>query len=957
LHRLRGRNASAVTREPRVKALPGRSLSSKLVLTSVLLLVVMLAALAANSLRLMEEALIEQARLRARLIGPMLNAALAGPLAEGDAATLQNILRASRAEESLSYLVLMDTHGQVVAADGWDPAQGLPPVEEIMSPSAFRTDGRFDTELPITLGGKRYGVLRFAISTTFLDSARGSLLHGSLMIAAAAIAISVVLQLALGLWLTRHLRRLTAAGEAMAGGDLSARVAVESDDEVGQLAGAFNTMAEAVADRMRELRASEAKFHAIADYSYGCELWMGPNGRLLWINPRVETMTSYTVEECHSMSDFPLSLVAPQDWKKVREAIAGALHGTTGDDFVFRARRKDGSELWASANWRPIFGSDQAYVGLRLSVHDVTARHEAENKLSDTLRELEKGNAIQKEYLVLASDERARLNALLNAMQIGILFVDRNNRVIYSNPAFEQIWLLTRSKTRFAGMDASALLVHTTDRLSRADGALQDLLQLAKEGEPAPPVEVEMSDGRLITRVGYPVRDSAEQMVGYLWLFEDVTRERQTANQILYLAERDALTGLFNRHRFQEELTRMLSSGERRRRRVALLFFDIDEFKHVNDTFGHRAGDALLIRVAGEVSAQVRRNEIFARLGGDEFAILAPDISDQEAESFAERIVRAIARIPFSFEGNNLRLTCSLGVAVYPDHATAAEELVAHADAAMYQAKEAGKNTWRMYREDAQTTKQMLARLNWNERIEDALESDLLRIHYQGVFFCNPASLSHVEALVRMVDREDPARVVMPGSFIPVAEKTGKILDIDRWMITACTTTLARFPGVAAIALNVSGRSLNEPTLPRFIIDALRANGVEARRLIVELTETSAVSDLHDAQRFIDSMRECGVRVCLDDFGSGFSSFAYLKHLDVDMLKIDGQFIRDLPSDHDNQVFVKAIVDVARGLKKLTVAECVEDAATLEMLRALGVDMAQGYHLEEPTAQHPALKK
>ena len=182
----------------------------------------------------------------------------------------------------------------------------------------------------------------------------------------------------------------------------------------------------------------------------------------------------------------------------------------------------------------------------------MTARHEAENKLSDTLRELEKANAIQKEYLLLASDERARLNALLNAMQIGILFVDRNNRVIYSNPAFENIWLLTRSKTRFAGMDAGALLMQTTDLLSSADGALQDVLQLAQEGEPAPPLEVEMSDGRLITRVGYPVRDSTEQMVGYLWLFEDVTRERRIGNQSLYLAEREALTGLYNRHGFQE---------------------------------------------------------------------------------------------------------------------------------------------------------------------------------------------------------------------------------------------------------------------------------------------------------------------------------------------------------------------------------------------------------------------
>jgi len=661
--------------------------------------------------------------------------------------------------------------------------------------------------------------------------------------------------------------------------------------------------------------------------------------------------------ECHAMPDFPYPLVSQPECQRVREAITGALQGTVGDDFVFRAQRKDGSEFWAAADWRPIYSADGSYVGLRLSVHDVTARREAENKLSDTLRELERANAIQKEYLILASDERARLNALLNAMQVGILFVDRNNRVIYSNPAFEQVWLLTRSKTRFIGMDAAALLVQTNERISRGNDALQDLLRLAKDGEPSSSMEIPMSDGRLIMRVGYPVRDSTEQQVGYLWLFEDVTRERQTANQILYLAERDALTGLYNRHRFQEELTRMLSSGERRKRRVALLFFDIDEFKHVNDTFGHRAGDALLIRVAGEVSAQVRRNEVLARLGGDEFAILAPDISDDEATAFSERIVRAIARIPFIFEGNSLRLTCSLGVAIYPDHATTSEDLVSHADAAMYQAKEAGKNTWRMYREDAQATRKMLARLNWNERIEDALENNLLRLHYQGVFTCSNRELSHLEALIRMADRDDLNRAIMPSSFIPVAEKTGKIIDIDRWVIRACANTLARFPDVRAIALNVSGRSINEPTLPLYIADALKAADVPPHRLIVELTETSAVSDLHDAQRFIESLRESGVRVCLDDFGSGFSSFAYLKHLDVDMLKIDGQFIRDLSHDRDNQIFVRAIVDVARGLKKLTVAECVEDAATMAMLYQFGVDMAQGYYLEEPTPRHPSLKR
>jgi EAL domain-containing protein (putative c-di-GMP-specific phosphodiesterase class I) len=195
----------------------------------------------------------------------------------------------------------------------------------------------------------------------------------------------------------------------------------------------------------------------------------------------------------------------------------------------------------------------------------------------------------------------------------------------------------------------------------------------------------------------------------------------------------------------------------------------------------------------------------------------------------------------------------------------------------------------------------------------------------------------------------------MPGHFIPFAEKTGKILDIDRWVIAESIRLLASSESVPSLAVNISGRSFDEPTLPQYIADQLAASRVAPHRLMVELTETSAVSDLHDAQRFIEALRRTGCRVCLDDFGTGFSSFAYLKHLQADILKIDGLFIRDLPNDHDNQVFVKSIVDVARGMRKITIAEFVEDAETLEMLRRFGVDKVQGYHLDMPRANHPAL--
>ncbi|KVW99618.1 EAL domain-containing protein [Thiobacillus denitrificans] len=229
-----------------------------------------------------------------------------------------------------------------------------------------------------------------------------------------------------------------------------------------------------------------------------------------------------------------------------------------------------------------------------------------------------------------------------------------------------------------------------------------------------------------------------------------------------------------------------------------------------------------------------------------------------------------------------------------------------------------------------------------------------LELHFQGIYQTRDGSLSHLEALVRMRDPLQPERLIMPGQFIPVAEKTGQILEIDRWVIRRGIETLAQHPDLAALAVNVSGRSFDEPNLPRYIHEQLEQHDVASERLIIELTETAAVSEMQDAQRFIEALQQTGCLICLDDFSSGFSTFAYLKYLGAQILKIDGMFIRDLPNNRDNQAFVKAMIDVARGLGKVTVAEFVKDAATLGMLRDFGVDMAQGYHLDRPSAQHPS---
>jgi diguanylate cyclase (GGDEF)-like protein/PAS domain S-box-containing protein len=928
-----------------------KSLRFRLLIASVLVEFVMLSLLVANSVRLIHSSLNDQGLARTEEIRPLLNAALSGPLAQRDYGTLQEILNEIQSREGIAYLAIFDNNNKMIAANGWNKHRPLPELDTDLSAD----DGYFDTQTDISISGQKYGVLRYGLSTEFMTTARSRLLQQSLLIASAEIGLSLLLLALIGFWLTRHLALLTRASEQVATGNFNVQLPVNSQDEIGQLSHAFNTMSAAINNRIRALSENEAKFHAIANYTYGWESWLGLEGQLIWANPSVERVTGYTPEECMKMVNFPSCLAVAEDIERVHLACKAALQGNSkGEYFEFQLRRKNGLVIWMVVFWQSIYGSDGTPLGIRTSMLDITERKESEMLLRNTMTELKHADEARRMYLNNMEEERARLVALLAAMNMGILFVNSNNHVMYYNPTFLRIWMIPED-IALAGKTAEEVLNFSGNILARPDHFSKHILNVLETHELSDSFEITMADGRVITQLSYPVRDHEGRFIGRLWIYEDITRERQTSEQLVYLAERDALTGLYNRRKLQEELTRLLAIAERHHTRGALIFFDLDEFKYVNDTFGHRAGDTMLIRIAGEVGALVRRNETLSRLGGDEFALLMPDVTAQEAEALAERVVRAISQIPFRFEGQNFRLTTSLGIALYPEHAINTEELIAHADAAMYQAKESGKNAWRIYRTDLDASREMVTRLSWNDRIASALENNMLRLHHQGVYHAASGKLAHLEVLVRMVDEKETERLIMPGHFIHLAEKSGKILDLDRWVLSESIALLAKSAAIPALAVNISGRSFDEPTLPSFIAEQLKAFNVEPRRLLIELTETSAVSDLQDAERFIEALQRTGCITCLDDFGTGFSSFAYLKHLKADVLKIDGLFIRDLPNERDNQVFVKSIVDVARGLGKKTVAEFVENEDILVMLKNMGVDMVQGYYLDKPQDQHPAI--
>ena len=321
--------------------------------------------------------------------------------------------------------------------------------------------------------------------------------------------------------------------------------------------------------------------------------------------------------------------------------------------------------------------------------------------------------------------------------------------------------------------------------------------------------------------------------------------------------------------------------------------------------------------------------------------------------SLAGRITRSISEARIEFEGELMQVTCSCGIAVYPGNATTPDGLIACADAAMYEAKEAGKNAWRICQTSPSDDARALAStLSPDARVLHALEHQLLVPHYQGVYDTHGA-LRHYEVLLRIRDGERSDALTLPGEFIGWAEKSGRIVDVDCWMLRHAIEHLARDASIPALAVNVSGRLLIDDTVPALISRELARHGVAPQRLLVEVTETSVVSDLHDARRFIGALQDTGCTVVLDDFGTGFSAFTYLKHVNVDSIKIDGLFVRDFPNDPENQLFVQAIVMVARGLHKTTVAECVEDQATMDILAALGVDYVQGFHLQVPHTRLP----
>ncbi|HEX5372052.1 MAG TPA: EAL domain-containing protein [Aquabacterium sp.] len=441
-----------------------------------------------------------------------------------------------------------------------------------------------------------------------------------------------------------------------------------------------------------------------------------------------------------------------------------------------------------------------------------------------------------------------------------------------------------------------------------------------------------------------PLFDEQGRASGWRGVGRDITSARRARDDLARLANFDSLTGLANRHRFGEALSRMTQTGSPESRRCALMFLDLDNFKNINDSLGHAVGDLLLRSVGERIRQCVDESVLLARLGGDEFALLMPHpASVQAVAELAERLLASMNE-PCQLDDVRVDVRASMGIALCPIDGDDPETLLKCADLALYAAKAAGRNTWRMF--DAAMAESARNRVRLQHELGEALASEQFTIYYQPQWHLGEQAVVGFEALVRWHHAE--RGLIGPAEFIPVAEETGQIVPLGTWVLRQACREAAAWPAHLRVSVNLSAVQFRSSAVVEVVMQALADSGLAPERLELEITESALIEDYEGAQATLMALRSRGVRVALDDFGTGYSSLAYLRHFQMDKLKIDGLFVRSLDSDTEAQAVVTAIISLARALHLETTAEGVETRAQKLMLRALGCDDIQGYLVSRP---------
>lgn len=547
-----------------------------------------------------------------------------------------------------------------------------------------------------------------------------------------------------------------------------------------------------------------------------------------------------------------------------------------------------------------------------------------------------------------------RLQTVLDNAGEGIITFDTNGQIEGFNNAAERLFGWKEDEI----LGRSLALLINAEITDRRENYIQHFLRnelgqlVGREGE----LPGRHKDGTTFPMAAKISRMTLQGREMYVALVADISERKAMLQHLKDMAEHDGLTGLYNRTFFQEELERVVGRARRDPAQcAALLYIDLDNFKYVNDTLGHAAGDRLLLEISSILHKRLRKTDMLARLGGDEFAVLLYSARHDVAAPAAEALRRRLAEYAFRERGEAVDIGCSIGVALVNVETKSAEEALSQADLACYLAKRGGRNRVHIFNPaDATNAEKMSLDMGWSRRIKEAIERGRFALACQPIVNTRTRAIESFEVLIRM--RDEDGETIMPGGFLPAADRFGLSTDIDRWVIVHAVEALASQRAVLPdlhYSINLAGPTLGDLRVCDLIQEQLRIHKLDPAALMFEVTETVAIADIPVAEAFLSRLQAIGCKTALDDFGSGMASFAYLKDLPVDCVKIDGRFVRNIAFSSVDQAMVKAMNDIAHALGKQTVGEFVESEESLKLLTEIGVDFAQGYYLGRPDITYP----
>jgi diguanylate cyclase (GGDEF)-like protein/PAS domain S-box-containing protein len=546
-------------------------------------------------------------------------------------------------------------------------------------------------------------------------------------------------------------------------------------------------------------------------------------------------------------------------------------------------------------------------------------------------------------------DDEQRFRLIADTSPVGLIISDSGaGRIHYANTQAAKLFECSREQ----------LLEQNLIDVLKASTTEPDLFDRNYPDEQLQSIELQLQHGDLIIWVS--LNTSMLMLEGVQMqctAIMDVTEAYELSNQLSYQAAYDDLTGLVNRREFEDRLQEVIDIARERHSDNVLCYLDLDQFKVINDTCGHMAGDELLRQLARELYRCVRRDDTLARLGGDEFAILLENCSIENAERVADNVREMVQNFRFFWQESVFTIGVSIGLTLIAQEGETISEVLRRADTACYAAKEAGRNRLHVFRFDDRDLEQRHVEMRWVARIQAALDENRFELWYQEIAEIQRDDASgsqtagdHFEVLLRL--RDTDGTLIQPGIFLPAAERYALAVRIDRWVLHALFRWLADNPRnrdrMGLCSVNLSGQTLGDETFHQEVIAILEDSDIPADRLCFEITETSAIANLANATRFMQRLQMHGCTFALDDFGSGLSSFAYLKSLPVDFVKIDGLFVKDILSDPVDRAMVKAIIDMAHAMGKKAIAEFVENDAILQELIDLGIDYVQGFGIARP---------